>query len=232
MRIALTQSPGRLETLEDGLVARGHEVVRSPLVEVRHRADDETRAAAESLQALPWLLFASRSAVAAWGALGLGFDGPLLGAVGESTAAALERAGGRVRVIGEPATGRALAQAFLARRDARGPVGLPQGNRARPELRTALAGAGLPVRPVTLYDSVTRDWNGDARVQAVVLASPSAARGLPDEIARTAKLVALGPTTGRALRRRGLRPEVAARPDVDAVLEAIDTLAAAERRTP
>lgn len=232
MRIALTQAEGRLDALESRLVARGHEVVRNPLVEVRHRTDAETRAAATALLGLPWLLFTSRSAVAAWRELGLGWGGPYLGAIGEGTAAALEGAGGRVRVIGEPATGTGLARAFLARRDARGPVGLPQGNRARPELRAALRAAGVPVRAVTLYDTVSRDWDGPAPVEAVVLASPSAAQGLPDEVARDAALVALGPTTGRALRRRGLQVSVAARPDVEAVLDTIESLALAERRIP
>lgn len=229
MRIALTHAAGRLEDLETRLVARGHEVVRTPLIEARHRTDPATREAAAALLALPWLLFASRSAVAAWRALALPFEGPSLGAVGGATAAALERAGGRVRVVGEPATGHGLAASFLARRDARGPVGLPRGNRSRDDLPTALAGAGLPVRPVTIYDTLPRAWAGGERVEAIVLASPSAVQGLPDEVARRAVLVALGPTTGAALRRRGLRPQVAARPDVEAVLDAIENLSAARR---
>lgn len=231
MKIALTQTAGRLEDLEPRLRARGHEVVRAPLVEVRPRVDEDTREVAARLMSLPWLLFASRSAVAAWGALGLGLEGPSLGAVGGSTAAALERAGGRVRVVGEPATGRGLAAAFLARRDARGPVGLPCGNRSRDDLRLGLVGAGFAVRAVTVYDTVTRPWSADEGVEAVVLASPSAVQGLPDEVARRVALVALGPTTGRALRHRGLQPAVAPRPDVEAVLDTIESLTD-PRRTP
>lgn len=229
MRIALTHSAGRLEELEARLVARGHEVVRTPLIEVRPRLDAATREAAAALLTLPWLLFASRSAVSAWSALELPFEGPSLGAVGEGTAAALERAGGRVRVLGEPATGRGLASAFLARRDARGPVGLPRGNRSRDDLRTSLAASGLPVRTVTLYDTTPAAWRGDERVEAVVLASPSAVQGLPDAVAERATLVALGPTTGDALRRRGLPARVAARPDVEAVLETIESLTSVRR---
>lgn len=231
MRVALAHGTGRLESLEAALTERGHEVVREPLIEVRPRTDAATRSAAEALTALPWLLFTSRSAVEAWQGLEAGFGRASLGAVGEATAAALERAGGRVRVLGEPPTGRGLARAFLARRDARGPVGLPQGDRARPTLRLALVAAGVPVRPLVVYETHTLAPNGGIAADAVVLASTSAVSALPDDVAARAALVAIGPTTARALTERGFTPRVAARPDADAILDEIEALAAV-RRTP
>lgn len=229
MRIALAHGIGRLEALEAGLLERGHDVLREPLIEVRPRSDDATREAAAALVDAPWLLFTSRSAVEAWQGLDAGFGRAALGAVGEGTAAALERAGGRVRLVGEPATGAGLARAFLARRDARGPVGLPHGQRTRANLRRALSGAGIEVRPLVVYDTVTLAWSDGGEVEAIVLASPSAVDALPQEVGTRAALVAIGPTTAHALRERGLHPRVAARPDAQAVLDQIDAVAA--RRT-
>lgn len=226
MRVVLTHARGRLEELETALRRRGDEVVRAPLIEVRPCVDGATKAAARKLLTLPWALFPSRSAVEAWEALGLPLPGaphgPKLGAVGGGTAAALARIGARATLIGEPATAEGLAAAFLARADAAGPVGLPRGDRARPTLEEALTAAGLETVPLTVYRTERRAWSGDARADAVVVASPSAAAGLPAEVAARAVLVALGPTTGAALRERGFAPRIAARPDAEAVLACLE----------
>jgi len=226
VRVVLTHARGRLEELEAALRRRGDEVVRTPLIEVRWRTDAATRAQARRLVALPWLLFPSRSAVEAWAALGLPLPasphGPKLGAVGAGTASALKRIGGRVEVIGAPPTAEGLARTFLARGDAEGPVGLPRGDRARATLERALRDAGLATRALTLYETERRPWRSDGPPDAVVVASPSAAEGLPDDLDETAALVAIGPTTAAALRARGLRPWTAARPDADAILARID----------
>lgn len=224
MKIALTHGVGRLEDLAAGLEARGHTVLRAPLIETRPRRDAATREAAQALLRHPWLLFTSRSAVEAWRGMGLPLAGARIGAVGEATGAALERAGARVRVLGEPPTAEGLARAFLSRRDAQGPVGLPQGDRSRPALAAALRRAGMRVEPVVVYETVVLPWAAEAAVDAVVLASPSAAEGLPSQVAARAELVALGDTTGAALRARGLRPRVATRPDAAAVLRALDAV--------
>jgi len=226
VKVVLTHAQGRLEELEAALRRRGDEVVRIPLIEVRPRTDAATRAEARRLVALPWLLFPSRSAVEAWTALGLPLPesphGPQLGAVGAATASALKRIGGRVDVIGDPPTAEGLARTFLARRDARGPVGLPRGDRARPTLERALRDAGLTTRALTLYETTRRPWRSDAPPDAVVVASPSAVEGLPDDVDEAAALVAIGPTTAAALRARGLRPWIAERPDASAILARLD----------
>lgn len=229
MRIALTQGEGRLERLGEELAARGHEVVRAPLVRTTPCLDGATRTAAEALTDCPWALFTSRSAVEAWTRLGLPLsDGPrtpALGAVGPGTAAALERAGGHVLLTGDPPDGAGLARTFLSHPGARGPVALPGGDRARPTLRRALQEAGLEVRPCVVYRTELLPWRVSEGVDAVVLASPSAAHALPAEVAGAAALVALGGTTATTLRRAGHAPAVAARPDADAVLEAVRSLA-------
>lgn len=218
MRVALTMQAGRLEPLAEALAAHGLEPVAAPLIETRPRS--EARAEAAALLALPWLLVTSRSTVEAWAALGLAWDGPRVGAVGDATAAALRAARADVALVAETPTGAGLAAAFLARPDARGPVGLPQGSRARPELRDALEAAGVATRPVTVYDTTARAWDG-GEVGAVVLASPSAVAALPERIARAARLVALGPTTAEAARARGWSCAAAPTPDADGVLAAL-----------
>lgn len=239
MRVVLTHSEGRLEGLDAALAARGFAVDRTPLVATRSRQDARTRAAAAELLELPWLLFTSRSAVEAWLELGLPRPvpqgRPRVGAVGEATAAALERVGIAVRLVADGSGAAGLARAFLRRPDAAGPVGLPQGDRARPELRAALEGAGIPCRPVTVYETVALPWpdavpEGEApgapdAPDVVVLASPSAADALPDAVARAARLVTLGPTSSRAARARGWRPHEADAPTADALVALLVRLA-------
>ncbi|MEX2501531.1 MAG: uroporphyrinogen-III synthase, partial [Trueperaceae bacterium] len=112
--VVLTHGAGRLDALAPALHAAGLRTVHRPLTEVRPHP--EAKPEARDLLALPWLLFASRSAVDAWTAFGLPLpaDGPRVGAVGDGTAAALARAGGRATLVGR-GTAADLARAFLAR---------------------------------------------------------------------------------------------------------------------
>ncbi len=223
-RVVLTHSEGRLEALPSVLEACGLRVVRAPLVSTRARPGARPEAAA--LLALPWLLFASRAAVEAWVALELPVPrpgrGPRLGAVGAATAAALRRLGAEVAAVGQPATAAGLSAAFARHPDAAGPVGLPRGTRSRRDLEEALAEAGYATRGVTVYETATLPWGVDGAVDAVVLASPSAVRALPAGVARSAALVALGATTGAAVRARGFACTVAAGPAAQQVAEATE----------
>jgi uroporphyrinogen-III synthase len=250
MKIVLTHSEGRFEGLAEGLRRRGYEVEHAPLIVTRPRSGEDARADAEDLLELPWLLFTSRSAVEAWGALGVGWtapDGhvPRLGAVGRQTAAALRALGAEPALVAERSSRAAgLADAFLEHPKAAGPVGLPQGDRARPTLRRALEEAGIETRPLVLYETVTQPWKGEAEESErtgpadtpdaaavasvlIVLASPSAAEALPGEVARRATLVAIGPTTAAAVESRGLRCRQAPTPSVGGVLEAVEEAEAA-----
>lgn len=225
MKVVLTHAEGRLEGLAEALQARGLAVRHRPLIAVRPRADDATRARAVEVLALPWLLFPSRSAVDAWVGLGIGFEreaevpsgvatpsafaapsgvaarcqvptprrpaAPRIGAVGPGTAHALRAAGAVVALEARPANAAGLAHAFARHPAAAGPVGLPQGSRARPELAGALARAGFATLPVVLYDTVPLPWSDAADDDAgiVVLASPSAVTSLFDERAEAGDAV-------------------------------------------
>ncbi|MEJ2292133.1 MAG: uroporphyrinogen-III synthase [Deinococcales bacterium] len=238
----LTHSEGRFDGLAEGLRRRGHEVVHAPLIVTRPRSGEDARADASELLALPWLLFTSRSAVEAWAVLGVGWtapDGhaPRLGAVGRQTASALRKQGAEPALVAERSSRAAgLAEAFLEHPAAAGPVGLPQGDRARPTLRRALEEMGFETRPLVLYETVTQPWTGEAEgserpgaggaTELIVLASPSAAEALPGEVARRATLVAIGPTTAAALEHRGLPCRQASTPSVGGVLAEVDAVLA------
>lgn len=225
VRVALTYSPGRLEGLDELLEERGYQIVRQPLIETVPRSDPQTRAAAEKLLALPWLLVTSRSTVEALRALGL-LDGaadawPSIGAIGPATAAMLEEAGARVTFVATPHDARGLAHTFLAHPAARGPVGLPRGNRALDLLERELGEAGIATRPLVVYDTRPRAWQGSG-VEALVLASPSAVEALPAIVAECAGLVTLGRTTSEAVRARGWHCEEAEEPTPAATLAALE----------
>jgi uroporphyrinogen-III synthase len=94
-----------------------------------------------------------------------------------------------------------------------------QGAAARPHLVRGLRAAGFDVRVATLYDTRTRPWSDGLEVDAVVLASPSAVRALPQGVGERALVVAIGPTTAAAARDRGFDPLTADAPTVAAVAE-------------
>lgn len=221
-RVALTQSLGKLNALETGLLERGFEVIRSPLIDIEPLLTDGVRKRAEALLSCPWLLFTSPSGVEAWEVLQLGFGNARLGAVGSKTAAALEGCGGTVDLVGNPQTSLGLADAFLQAAAAAAPVGLPRGDRALPILKDELEKNGFSTRPLVIYRTVLCAFTADD-VDGVVLSSPSAVEALPEAVGRRAKLVALGPSTGAVIEEYGWTYVQAESPDTEAVLKALET---------
>ncbi|MCS7193833.1 MAG: uroporphyrinogen-III synthase [Meiothermus sp.] len=219
MRIALTQSEGRLAGLQEALEAMGLEVWRVPLVQTRFLPADLT-----PIQDCRWWLFTSVTAVQAVRALGARLEGRRLGAVGPATRRALEEAGGAVEVVAPEGHALSLAEAFLARRPF-GFVGLPQGNRAQPHLARRLREAGYTVEVVTVYETLTCPWpQGLEAPELILLASPSAVEALPDAVGERAHSLALGPSTAAALEERGWPHTLLASPSVEAVLKAIQDI--------
>ena len=218
LRVALTQSEGKLVGLEEGLLKHGFDVIRVPLIETRPLLRDEVKERASALLTCPWLLFTSQSAVEAWAALDLSFKRNLIGTVGEKTAVSIEDLGGRVRIIAKPQTSADLADAFLQHPDAAAPVGLPRGNRALPTLQDALETSGFETCPAVIYQTVEQPWtSGD--VDVVVLSSPSAVQALPKRVGERAKLIALGPSTGAEIVAFGWSCQEANNPDINSILE-------------
>lgn len=232
MRIALTQSEGRLAGLAEALMKLGHEVIRQPLIRTQPLVSEEVRGQAERLLACDWLLFTSSSAVEAWHALGLPLSDirPRVGVVGEKTAEVIRSHSGKVSLTGEPQNAEGLADVFLGQelkgQETKGQevgktVGLPQGNRSLRTLQERLGAHRVQTFPVTIYETVTCPWQAE-EVDAVVLASPSAAQALPEEVGKRVTLISLGPSTSAAIARRGWAFVQASVPSTEGILETFD----------
>ena len=227
MRIALTQSRGRLEHLKEKLEQNGFTVFPNPLIETRPLLKKEVREQAKDLLNCQWLLFSSSTAIETWQSLGLPFLStepeskfPRLGAVGQKTAQKIKQFGGRVDVVGEPQSAAGLAKVFLENYSNATSVALPQGDRGLNTLQKALERRGIIAKPLIIYQTLQKVWQA-GEVDAVVLASPSAVEALPENIANKAILVTLGKTTYEILAERGLKAVCAREPTSDAVLEAL-----------
>lgn len=125
-----------------------------------------------------------------------------------------------------------MAHAMLAAGVA-GPVLFPCGDRRRDELPAILRAAGLAVREVHCYRTELAS-EADARAAAgaeeiVIVTSPSVAHLLSRACdgGPRPRLLAIGPSTADAARGHGWEPAaIAARADVDAVLEGLHALLA------
>lgn len=222
MKVLLTHSEGRLEALNAALTARGFTVTHAPLIRTELLPAEAVRPGAEALLTSDWLLLTSRTAVAAWAALGLPLSGiaPKIGVVGKKTGDAVAELGGEVALVAQPANAEGLLETFLAHVTGPLNVGLPCGEDALPTLSDGLSAAGFPVSRVPLYHTVAQPMtNQDADI--IVLASPSAVAALPKTILSKTRFVALGPSTYAALRGRNLEATMSQTPDVDSVVQAV-----------
>ncbi len=155
--------------------------------------------------------------------------GPIVAAVGARTARIARAAGLRAEVEGD-AGGEALAGLLVARGVRR--VLFPRARDANDALALRLRDAGVLVDEVVVYRSIERAdaavvvhdaWARTSAPRAVVVTSPQRARLLlrqaaPDDVV----VVAIGATTAAALVEQGGRVDaIAARPDADAVVEAV-----------
>ena len=219
MNILLTHSEGRLEGLAQALREQGFTVTHRPLVYTEFLPAAEVRAEAEKLRGANWLLFSSRTAVQAWVALELSLKTYKIGVVGQKTAAEVEKSGGSVSVLAKPENAEGLLEAFTAHVSPPLNVGLPCGEQALPTLPQGLADAGFTVIKAVLYRTHTRPLT-QTNADLIVLASPSAVAVLPETAAQT-QLVALGPSTAAAVKKRGWPVTEAHTPDASGVVQAV-----------
>lgn len=240
MTVLLTRPSGRSDGLAARLRAAGIGVHVVPTVETE--PDPAAIAVlAERLQDADWLVVTSPAGaeIVAEVLLQRTPPGLRLAAVGEATAAVLEEAGHRVDLVPAGATGKALAAALASATDLTGQrLVLARADAAGSDLPNALRAAGATVEEVAIYRTVEAPVASfeplaralaDPALAGVVVASGSAVRGLVrlagDASLSSTRVVSIGPTTSDAVRAAGLQLVAeAARPDDDALFDAIESL--------
>ncbi len=257
-RVVVTRPAGGADPVARRLRALGASVLAAPAIAFEAAGPAAAAALDARLAGLDdgdWVAFASATAVrAVAGRPALAraaAAGARIAAVGAATAAACRAAGLDVAVTAADGTARGLAAAMVgagsvapgpargsASRTARPPRAiLPGADIARAELADGLRAAGWAVEPVVVYRTVPRPPAPAVvhalavGVDAVVFASPSAARALfggLDAAARAglarAAVVCIGPTTAAAVAAAGLRvAAVAAERSAAALADAVVT---------
>ncbi|MBI1796209.1 MAG: uroporphyrinogen-III synthase [Candidatus Eisenbacteria bacterium] len=235
LRVAVTRDEGLHGPLAEALRRRGLDPVSCPVCRTVPAPDPEPlRRAAREIGRFHWMVVASPRALAAIMTARSGAPLPVslrTAAVGAKTAAMLSRAGARSPLVPPTAGAAALIETLhgadeWAERDVLIPRALDGGR----DLAASLRRSGAQVAEVVAYRTVTRPaadiaraWRA-ARPEAVVVASPSAARGLVralgvDEMRRLACVAAIGATTATQLEALGVPATMSARADLDALAD-------------
>ena len=238
MRILVTRPRDDADDLVAALTARGHEVLREPLLTITPREPVDWPLGHERAQAL---LVTSANGVRAFARADPRRDLPVY-AVGAASAAAADGLGFRAVVS---ADGNVDDLAALVRRrldPAGGPLLHPAAAKPAGDLKGALAAKGFDVLRAVLYDArpaealspeSTRAVN-EGSIDAVTLFSPRTASAFASLIAAAglapacSRIVALCLSPAVAAEIAGLawrRVLVAARPEQAALLAALDHLA-------
>jgi len=234
-RIVLTRAAEDSVELARALESHGAEIILLPTVafappEDWQKLDEQLR----RLDLFDAILFLSKNAVRyifdRCAQLGIkcevvGSSNRFIAAIGPATAEAIKEKGLRVDYVAQSRTGESLV------RELRGSLAgwrvlLPRSDRGDDRVPAALREIGANVTEVIAYrtaapaaiDPATLARIRGGEVDAVVFASPSAFHNFRDAIgaAETAKLsmriqlVAIGPTTARAIRESGLRVAIEA----------------------
>ncbi|HWG57937.1 MAG TPA: uroporphyrinogen-III synthase [Candidatus Acidoferrales bacterium] len=244
-RIVVTRAAGQESGLAGALESLGAQVLLLPVI--RFAPPENWRdldAALDAMAAFDWILFTSRNAVrffldrARERNISIARAArPKIGAVGPATAQTARAEGLQVDYIAKDHTGESLGRE-LAQVLRGASVLLPRSNRAGAELPDALRAAGARVTETISYrtaapEALDPDVSArvrDAKVDAVVFASPSAYQNLAaffgsaELAALSARIAfaAIGPVTAKAMRDAGARVEIeAADPSAQGVAEAI-----------
>jgi uroporphyrinogen-III synthase len=148
-----------------------------------------------------------------------------LGTLGDGTRSALEAVGLHDELGCNVPDGAALAQAFLASVTAPCRILMPGAVSRLSEPAKSLRAAGCEVQEVPLYrtSAVPRDQLPTAPLAAgdvIFFCSPTAVRAFAAAWKERPDCVAIGATTAAVAREAGFAPEVAATPDLEAMLRA------------
>lgn len=235
LRVVVTSPTPAASEVSDLLGERGAVVVPLPVFEIAAPStwgplDDSL----EQLDEFTWLLFTSRNGVQGFiDRLGNRVlpDDLSIGAVGAATAEALDRSRMTADFIPQVFTGADLVAGLG---EPSGRVLLVRVEDGPPATPEALRGRGWDVTEVAAYRNVALDPSPDEAVavragdfDAVILMSPSAARGFARVIAGgtlpdRAVVACIGPSTARGASAAGLRVDVvAARHTAGGLVEAL-----------
>jgi len=233
-RVLLTRSDEDCAEWAARLASRGIESVNLPCIRTEVIDTPALRAAlALAAAAAHWVVFTSRRGVEAFVALGARVPrGARIAVVGAATAAAAERAVGRVDLVGRGGTGAALAATLVREGELaeRPNVLLAVAENAGDVFERTVGAAGARCTRCDVYRTVpaplapVRHPLSTLRVDNVLLASPSAAQGFVHQVDADvpARIVTIGPSTTAAAERLGLTVAAEARePSLEGMLEAM-----------
>lgn len=242
-RVLITRASAQTVSLEVALRAAGIETVDVPAIAVEiDPPGGNLDAAARVLHTFHWVVISSpngaKAIITAADRVVTALGTPFWAAIGDATAAVLERAG--IEVDFRPSRADAAALAEELPFEAGQEVVLLRGDLAGDELPARLRERGAVVSDVVAYRTIEgpptsrrrlRDAFAGGRLDAVLFASGSAARGLVS-LAEAEELdvssipaICIGPETEREAARLGFRV-VATSPTPDATSLAATTVAA------
>lgn len=218
--VVVTRAEARDGPLSTQLRTLGLEVLLWPAVRMSAASGPALEQALSRIEEFDWIVFASRTAVAA-----VIKSCPQLpasvrvAAIGRATAQVLRGRGFRVDLMPNEANAASLVNAFEASGCAGARILFPASSRALPTIAQGLTQLGAEVLQVEAYRTEAAALDvASCRalihrevIGAVTFASPSAvielehALGAPDfaRLLAHAAVVAIGPTTARALAERG-----------------------------
>ena len=235
LRVAVTRDEPRDGPLHEALRRAGLEPVGCAVIRAASAPEPERLAqAARQLESYDWLVAASARAVVALSVARNGKplpEGLRTAAVGASTAAKLVEHGAISPLRGTREGAQPLIRMLKAADDwAQRRVLLPRAQEGSHDLGIALRAFGARVDEVVAYctmprpaDEIRSAWRASA-ADAVVIASPSAARALvhavgADAMKRLDFVVAIGTTTAMALSSNDVESIVPPHADFKAVAE-------------
>jgi uroporphyrinogen-III synthase len=226
--VVVTRSEPGDGPLSSELRNLGLPVLLWPAVSVEMAEMGPLEEALGRVEAFDWIVFASRHAVAAvTEIMKTAPTNVRIAAVGQATAQVLRQRGWRVDLLPSEANAAGLVDAFASGGFAeRARILYPASSRALPTIAVGLSHLGAEVVQVEAYRTQSaasldvedcRSWIAREVIGAVTFASPSAVEELEhalgkgdfDRLLSNAAVVAIGPTTARALTERGHAPALA-----------------------
>jgi len=224
--VVVTRAEGEDGPLSSQLRELGLPVLLWPAVSVAVAETGALEEALESIGDFDWIVFASRHAVAA--VIERVETPPAnvrVAAVGQATGQVLRQRGWPVDLLPEDANAAALVSEFATKPMQGTKVLFPASSRALPTIAAGLTQLGAAVTQVEAYRTepasldveACRSWIDRDGISAVTFASPSAVIELEhslgkehfDRLLKAAKVIAIGPTTARALEEHGCTPIMA-----------------------